>query len=132
MSKYDDIINIPHPTSLKHPRMSMQARAAQFAPFAALTGYEEAIEETGRQTDEFIILDEESIAILNDKLNYLNSNLDKNTEVKIEYFIKDDKKQGGTYKTVKGIIKKIDEIDKVLILKDKTRISLIKIINIEY
>lgn len=132
MSKYDDIINIPHPTSLKHPRMSMQARAAQFAPFAALTGYEEAIEETGRQTDEFIILDEESIAILNDKLNYLNSNLDKNTEVKIEYFMKDDKKQGGTYKTIKGIIKKIDEIDKVLILKDKTRISLINIINIEY
>lgn len=131
MSKYDDIINLPHPKSLKHPSMSMYDRAAQFAPFAALTGYEEAIEETSRQTDEFIILDEESITILNDKLNYINSNINNHIEVSIEYFIKDDKKQGGTYKTIKGTVKKVDEIDKVIILNDKVKIPLKYIYHIE-
>lgn len=131
MSKYDDIIDTKYPFGLGHPRMSMHDRAAQFAPFAALTGYEEAIEETARQTDDLIMLDEEGIRELNEKLAYINNNLNKNIEVNIEYFVKDEKKQGGCYKMIKGIVKRIDEVEKILIFKDKTKIPLKYIYHIE-
>lgn len=131
MSKYDDIINTKYPFGLGHPRMSMYDRAAQFAPFAALTGYEEAIDETARQTDDLIMLDEEGIRDLNDKLNYINSNLEKNIKVSIEHFIKDEKKKGGAYITTSAYIKRIDEVEKIIILKDKTRIPIKYIYHID-
>lgn len=129
MSKYDDIINTKYPFGLGHPRMSMLDRASQFAPFAALTGYEEAIEETARQTDSFIMLDEEALRDLNEKLNYLS--LNKNTKVEIEYFIKDDKKEGGVYKTLEGIVKNVDDVNKFIILSDKTKIEFNRLLSIK-
>lgn len=129
MSKYDDIINTKYPFGLGHPRMSMYDRAAQFAPFAALTGYEEAIEETARQTDSFIMLDEEGLRDLNEKLNYLASH--KNTKVEIEYFIKDDKKEGGSYKTLEGIVRSVDDVNQLLIFIDKTKLEFNQILTIK-
>lgn len=131
MSKYDDMIDLPHPTSRKHPRMSMYERAAQFAPFAALTGYEEAIEETARRVDSYVVLDEEGIRDLNDKLNYIVTNINDNIKVSVEYFIKDTKKDGGFYKTYVGNIRLIDEVEKKIVFKDKTIIYLRDIYHIE-
>lgn len=131
MSKYDDMIDLPHPTSRKHPRMSMYERAAQFAPFAALTGYEEAIEETARRVDSYIVLDEEGIRDLNDKLNYIVTNINDNIKVSVVYFVKDTKKDGGLYKTYVGNIRLIDEVEKKIIFKDKTIIYLRDIYHIE-
>lgn len=131
MSKYDDMIDLPHPTSRKHPRMSMYERAAQFVPFAALTGYEEAIEETARRADSYIVLDEEGIRDLNDKLNYIVTNINDNIKVSVEYFVKDTKKDGGLYKTYIGNIRLIDEVEKKIIFKDKTIIYLRDIYHIE-
>ena len=92
---YEDIINLPHHTSTKHPRMTKSARAAQFSPFAALTGYDDAIKETGRLTDKKIELTEEEKLILNDKLLTINNNLKNNPKVIITYFEHDKTKEGG-------------------------------------
>ena len=93
--KYKDIINLPHHTSSKHPRMSIQNRAGQFAPFAALNGYSDAVKETARLTDDRIDLDDSIKLILNDKLNYLVST--KDILAKFIYFVYDKKKKGGKY-----------------------------------
>ena len=112
--KYDDIINLEHHVSTKHPRMSLENRSAQFAPFSALTGYEEAVTEEARVTESRIAIDEEAKIEVNEKLNYIMKNLDKNIIVSVTYFEKDKKKQGGSYKTIKGIIKKIDDFRKTI------------------
>lgn len=112
--KYDDIINLEHHVSTKHPRMSLENRSAQFAPFSALTGYEEAVTEEARVTESRIAIDEEAKIEVNEKLNYIMKNLDKNIIVSVTYFEKDKKKQGGRYKTIKGIIKKIDDFRKTI------------------
>lgn len=108
----EDIINLNRPKS-KYPKMSIYNRASIFSPFAALTGYDDSIKETSRITNKKIILDEDKIEIINYKLN--NS---KNKEVCITYFIKDLYKDGGSYKTIKGIIKKIDNFNKVIIINN--------------
>lgn len=115
---YDDIINLPHPTSEKHPRMSLHDRAAQFAPFAALTGHEAAIKETARLTEEELELSDEVIAKLNDQINILRENIGTEQEVVITYFVPDDKKSGGAYITYSGIVKKIGEYGHKLIMRD--------------
>ena len=102
---YDDIINFPHPTSQKHPRMPRAARAAQFAPFAALTGYNEAIRETSRLTDEQLDLDDTMKASLNEKLLLIKDRLPDQPEISITFFVPDTKKAGGAYKTTTGYIK---------------------------
>lgn len=112
--KYDDIINLEHHVSTKHPRMSLENRSAQFAPFSALTGYEEAVTEEARVTENRIAIDEEAKIEVNEKLNYIMKNLDKNIIVSVTYFEKDKKKQGGRYKTIKGVIKKIDDFRKTI------------------
>lgn len=112
--KYDDIINLEHHVSTKHPRMRLENRSAQFAPFSALTGYEEAVTEEARVTESRIAIDEEAKIEVNEKLNYIMKNLDKNIIVSVTYFEKDKKKQGGRYKTIKGIIKKIDDFRKTI------------------
>lgn len=116
--KYDDIINMPHHVSTKHPQMSLLDRAAQFSPFAALTGHEEAIEETARLTDERLDLDESTIEMLDIRLQFLKDKLAEKPIVNLSYFKPDIKKQGGSYKTVIGIIKKIDLYEHRIVMDD--------------
>ena len=96
-NSYDDIINLPHPVSKNHPQMPLRDRAAQFAPFAALTGHDAAIKETARLTDERLELSEEVIAQLNEKINIIRNNIGIEQKVSITYFIPDAKKAGGSY-----------------------------------
>lgn len=121
---YDDIINMTRHISSKHPQMKIIDRAAQFAPFAALTGHKESINEASRITDSKKELDENQKEILNNKLNYILLNLDKLLEIKITYFQADLKKSGGKYVTVLASIKKIDEYNKVLVLNNGKKIKI--------
>ncbi len=122
--KYDDIINLPHHVSKKHPQMSLHDRAAQFSPFAALTGHKAAINETARLTDEKQILSEDVIAKLNEQLNLIKENIGTNQTVTITYFVPDDKKSGGAYISNTGVVKKIDEYNRTVIMTDKTVIPI--------
>ena len=129
-NKYKDIINLPHHVSKRHPQMSMEDRAAQFGAFAALTGFEDEIEETGRLTDKKINLDEEQKNIINMKLEALKEKMKLKPKISISYFIPDSKKDGGKYVTKVGIAYKIDEFKKILLLEDKTQIYIPEIIEI--
>lgn len=115
---YDDIINLPHPISKTHPRMSIADRAAQFAPFAALTGHEEAIQETARLTDEKAELDENAKAALDEKLRMIQEMLSQRPEITITYFCSDDKKKGGHYVSTTGQMKKIDVNGQAVVMMD--------------
>ena len=128
---YDDIINLPNPTSKNHPRMSLEARAAQFSPFAALTGHDAAIKETARLTDEKQELGEDAIAHLNEQLNLISENIGIEQTVTITYFVPDNKKSGGVYISHSGVVKKIDEYERMVIMTDKTAIPIDQISNIE-
>lgn len=130
MNKYENIINLEHHVSEKHPQMSREARAAQFAPFAALTGYDTAIKEAARLTDKKIEIDEGLKIILNNKLQTIIQNIKDIPEVTFTYFVQDNKKQGGKYTTTKGNVKKIDITNGYVILNDKTKIIINDIINI--
>ena len=105
-NRYADIINLPHHVSKTRPQMPIADRAAQFSPFAALTGYDSAIEETGRLTDSFIELDESRKAVLNEKLQSMLKNIKEQPEVAITYFQPDEKKNGGSYINISGVVKK--------------------------
>lgn len=129
--QYNDIIDLPHHVSATRPRMSMIDRAAQFSPFAALTGYDAAIKETGRLTDERIELSEESHAALDRKQQLLLDNLADRPEVSVTYFVPDEQKSGGTYVTVTGQVKKVDEFVRLLILTDGTKIPLNEVWDME-
>ena len=113
---YEDIINLPHPVSKRHTPMPMINRAAQFAPFAALTGYDAAIEETARLTEDEILLSEGEIAVLNDRLQRLIQHLPEHPEVAITWFRPDERKSGGAYITTTGTVKKVDEHGKYLLM----------------
>lgn len=126
--KYNDIINMPHHVSKTHPQMSLEARSAQFAPFAALTGYGDVINETGRLTNEKVEIDDELKEILNEEIMNIKSKLSKRLTISFTYFIPDEKKNGGKYVTVKGIVKKVN--DNSIILEDKTEILIEDIIDI--
>lgn len=126
--KYNDIINMPHHVSKTHPQMSLKARSAQFAPFAALTGYGDVINETGRLTNEKIEIDDELKEILNEEIMKIKSKLSKRLTISFTYFIPDAKKNGGKYVTVKGIVKKVN--DNSIILEDKTEILIEDVIDI--
>ena len=131
MEKYEDIINLPHHVSTKRPQMSMLDRAAQFAPFAALTGYDAAIKETGRLTDEKIEMDEESLNMLNMKFQMLVDALDDEHEVTFTYFKPDKTKAGGAYITATGSVKKIDDFERIITLLDGTKIPMDDVYSIE-
>lgn len=130
MGDYDDIINLPHHVSKVHPRLSTEQRAAQFAPFAALTGYGDEVKEASRLTEDRIDIDEEEIQKIDLKLQEIKSNLKSLPKVTITYFIPDLKKSGGEYVTKIGNVKKIDEFNHKLILEDKTEINISEIIEI--
>ena len=127
---YFEILSRIHPTSKKHPRMSRMNRAAQFAPFAALTGYEESIEETARLTDCRIELSEYEIEELNAKLNFIQEHIKERPEVTITYFQPDERKEGGEYLTVTGRIRRIDEVNEILILEGEMIVLIDKIIDV--
>ena len=127
---YDDIIDIKYPFDLGHKRMSNYERCAQFMPFSALVGYKEAVIETARITDKKIILDEETKEILDNKISLIKSKLSLKPVVSITYFVPDKSKSGGSYKSIKGTIKKID-LYKGIIIIDDIKIFINSIIDID-
>lgn len=129
--KYADIINQSRPVSSKHPPMSMLNRAAQFSPFAALTGYDAAVQETARLTDEKIVLDEYAKSMLSDKLQMIVEHIDALPQVTFTYFVPDKKKSGGAYISVTGRVKEIDEFERIVVLADGTKIPILEIYEIE-
>lgn len=130
MNNYDDIINLNRPIS-KHPSSSMESRASQFAPFAALVGYDNEIKETARLTDKKIVLDDSQKEMISDKLNYLNEHSNDQNEITITYFIKDQKKSGGKYLQKTGIIKRIDLVNQNIKFIDNTIINMKDITNMK-
>ena len=131
MDKYKDIINLPHKQSTKRPRMSLLDRAAQFAPFAALTGYDDAVKETARLTDEKIEMSEENLNVLNMKYQILVDRLDEEHEVSFTYFVPDEAKSGGAYVTMQGVVKKVDDYERLITLYDGTKIPMDDVLTID-
>ncbi|MBE7050545.1 MAG: YolD-like family protein [Ruminococcaceae bacterium] len=131
MGKYDAIINLPHHQSKKRKHMSMTERAAQFGAFKALRGHEDALMETARHTDKKPELDEYTKARLNNRLVFLADHLRDAPEISITYFKPDDVKQGGAYITVTGSVKRIKELERMLVLGDQTEVPIEDILEIE-
>ena len=129
--KYDEIMGLPHHVSKTRPQMPMSDRAAQFAPFAALTGYDAAIKETGRLTDERIELDVEALSALDMKYQLLMEALDEAPEVTITYFQPDERKAGGKYVSAAGTVKKIDDFERRITMRDGTRIPMDDVLSID-
>lgn len=127
---YEDIINLPHPVSATRAHMPMLDRAAQFSPFAALTGFEGAIRETARLTDQRINLDEAAKTILDEKLRIIQEQLSRQQEIEFVYFLPDERKSGGSYLTIRGVVKKLDAYEHVVIMMDGTRIPVGEIVDI--
>jgi hypothetical protein len=128
---YDDIINMPHHVSATRPQMSATNRAAQFSPFAALTGYDAAIKETARLTDKRIELDEDSIADLDVKLRILQDRIADHPDVSVTYFRPDDKKEGGAYVAATGSVKKIDDYERAIVMVSGEKIAIEDILDIQ-
>ena len=128
---YDDIIELPHYVSATRPHMPMSDRAAQFSPFAALVGYDDAIRETSRLTDEKTVLSEETKEDLNQKLRIISDHLNDHLEVSITYFLPDTKKTGGAYVTAAGCVKKIDLLARCVYMRDGPTIPIDDIYEIE-
>lgn len=131
-NRYNEIINLPHHVSKTRPQMPLSDRAAQFAPFAALTGYDSAIKETGRLTDERIELDEEALTALDRKYQLLIEALDDAPEVTIIYFQPDERKAGGQYVSATGTVKKVDTFGRRILLQDGTRIPLDSVYDLRF
>ena len=129
--KYDDILHLPHPTSVRHPRMPISERAAIFSPFAALTGHAGAIAETARLTDQKMELDEDTKAELDRRQAVLMEHIAEQPEVTVTWFQPDERKDGGAYFTTTGRLKKINEMNRVLILLDGTSIPLEDVADLE-
>ena len=128
---YDDIIHLPHHVSKRHPQMSLYNRAAQFAPFSALTGYGEAIAETARQTNPKIEIMEDDRQLMDKKLSILTTCLEEEPTITITYFQPDGCKDGGQYLIITSVVKAIRTNERIIILKDKKQISIDAIIGLE-
>ncbi|MCI9341284.1 MAG: YolD-like family protein [Dorea sp.] len=131
MHRYDDIIMLPRHVSKTHPPMPAADRAAQFAPFAALTGHYDAVKEAARLTEERVELDESCKAVLDGKLQDIRRRLGEEPAVTVTYFVPDERKSGGSYETAAGCVRKIDEYERVLVLTDGTRIPVSELLEIE-
>ena len=129
---YFDIINLPHHVSRNHPQMPMEARAAQFAPFAALTGYDAVIHETARLTDKQVELEEYDNDRLNRIFSELMDSLEEHPVVTVSYFKPDEHKAGGAYMTVSGKLKKIDTYEQIMKMEDGTVIPIGSIIDLQF
>ena len=121
-NNYDDIINLPHHQSKVRPQMPLYSRAAQFSPFSALTGYEDAIEETARLTENKHTLSDEETDMLNRKMVLLKDKISERPTISIRYFIPDELKDGGSYSTISGKLRAIDSFNRLVILHDGTTI----------
>ena len=130
--KYDDIINLPHHVSRKHPRMSIHDRAAQFAPFAALTGHGEAIAETARLTDRKIELDDYERLKLDEKLLILQEHIMEMPEISVTYFCPDKKKEGGKYVPITKALRKINDMERTLLMEDGMQIRIEDILGVSF
>lgn len=128
----EQMLDMPHPTSKNHPRMSMYNRAAQFASFDALTGYKSAISETGRKTEALVELTEDEIQRINDKLACIAQNLPEQVEVEITYFVPDQKKEGGAYEKQRDVITKIDYLMRHIVTEHVGMIPMEHLISIEF
>ena len=128
---YSDIIDLPHYVSRKHRHMSLHDRAAQFSPFAALTGHADAVKEIARQTTDQLTLAEDALEDIADKLNYIQNNIKIRPYVSITYFTPDKRKDGGVYSTVCGAVVRIDEFSRALYLDTAQTIPLEYISGIE-
>ena len=128
-SKYDDIINLPHHTSETRGHMSARDRAAQFSPFAALTGYDAAIAETARLTAERIELSEQRMEVLNDRLQILVG--EPTLRARITYFRPDERKEGGAYTELIGSLRRFDSVEGLLVMADGTKIPVEELYDVE-
>lgn len=131
MGAYDDIINLPHHVSERHPQMPIRDRAAQFSPFAALTGYESAVKEAARITDEQIELSEEQQEMLSERLLLLEDALPQQPEAAFTFFVPDARKKGGAYVTVRGKLKRIDRLSQTILLTNGTVIQIDRLSQVE-
>jgi hypothetical protein len=127
---YDDIINLQHHVSSNREHMSVLDRAAQFSPFAALTGFDGAIKETARLTDRRIELDEAAKTILDEKLRIIQEQISGQQEIELVFFQSDEMKVGGSYISMMGIVKKIEGYERVVVMQDGTRIPIEEIVDI--
>ena len=121
--KYDDMLDLPHHTSPRHPRMSLRDRAAQFAPFSALTGYDDVIDETARLTDGRIELSEDARALLDVKQRLLQRRIAERPRVTVVRFVADQRKTGGAYRSFTGNLVRMDETSREMVFADGTRIK---------
>ena len=128
---YADIIDLPHHVSKRHPQMSMEKRAAQFSPFAAMVGHDAAIRETARLTEERLELSEDEKAVIDGKLQMIQAHIKEQPEVTVTYFQPDEKKSGGAYVTITGSARRIDEVERILNLADGTVIPLMDIVAVQ-
>lgn len=131
MGKYDDMLHLPHHVSPTRPQMPMKDRAAQFSPFAALTGYDDTIRETARQTEERVTLDENALYLLDQKIQQLADHLDQRPEATFTYFVADGKKDGGAYVQTTGTVRQVDAIERIITLNSGTKIPMDEIIEIQ-
>lgn len=129
--KYNNIIDLPHHTSITRTQMSLVERAAQFSPFAALSGYDATIKEAGRLTDEKIEIDDDALSVLNMKYQFLVDSLGDELEVTFTYFKPDECKSGGAYIKVTGVVKKTDDFERLIVLQNGTKIPIDQILNID-
>lgn len=130
MNEYDDIINLPHHRSVKRPHMSIYQRAAQFAPFAALTGYDAAIDETARLTDQKLELSDEQADHLNAQIQRIIENIIDKPQVEITYFVSDNRKSGGEYVTVTGSVRRVDDQKREIVFVDGMNVKIDDVWNI--
>lgn len=128
---YDDIIDLPHHVSKTRKQMSMIDRAAQFSPFAALTGYDASIQEMQRLTDAYVDFDVDGMAMLDEKIQRITKMLDKQPEITVTFFVPDERKSGGAYCNHTGRVKKIDTYEKAFVFDDDTMISFSRIYDID-
>lgn len=129
-NKYEDIINMPHHVSTRHMHMSMYDRSAQFAPYAALTGYGDEVKETARLTDDWMDIDADVKAYLDENLKIIASKIESRPRISVTFFIKDAKKDGGEYTNVVGKLRRIDEVNQTLILENSIEIKISSIIDL--
>lgn len=130
--KYSKLKNITRPQYPDLPPMSIEDRAAQFSPFAAVVGYDDAVEETARYTDSMIELSEDEVVLLNGALAELRESIDEKPQIRVTYFVPDAKKDGGEYVSKTGIVKRIDEYENVLIFTDGDKVAVSSIIKVEF
>ena len=129
--RYSDIIDLPHPVLPSHPQMPLENRAAQFAPFAALVGFDADIMETARLTDRRMELDEEEKLLISDKLQLLQSRIGAQPTVAVTFFQSDGRKEGGAYISIVGAVKKVDIHERMLVMLNKKRIPIDDLISLE-